>query len=143
MVIAVPLSGHAAPGRLPRRRVIALAIAFAAVFLGGCSGSHWGASVDPERAREALKTTLDVWKKGDKPTDLTNNSPAITAQDLDWMGGATLVDYQVTGDGRSVEGNLYVPVTLTLKTEKGKEVKKKVTYVVTTSPNLSVFRALD
>jgi hypothetical protein len=49
----------------------------------------------------------------------------------------------VTGDGKSVEANLYVPVTLTLTTSKGKEVKKKVTYVVGTSPYLSVFRALQ
>ena len=140
MFIVAPSSGQPAPGRLPRCCMITLA--FAVALLGGCSGSHWAASVDPERARETLKTALDVWKKGEEPTTLTSNTPAITAQDLDWMGGATLVDYEVTGDGKSVEGNLYVPVTLTLKKAKGKEVKKKVTYVVTTSPNLAVFRSL-
>jgi hypothetical protein len=141
MFILVPSSGHAAPGRVPRCCVISLAIAVA--LLGGCSGSQWGKSVDAERAREVLKTALDVWKKGDMPATLSNNSPAITAQDLDWLGGAKLVNYEVTGDGKSLEANLYVPVTLTLKMAKGKEVKKKVTYVVATSPHLSVFRALE
>jgi hypothetical protein len=117
--------------------VISLAIATA--FLGGCSGSG---SVDTVRARETLKTALDVWKKGDPPDALKNNTPAVTAQDLDWLGGAKLVDYEVTGEGKIVEANLYVPVNLTLTTAKGKEVKKKVTYVVSTSPYLAVFRAL-
>jgi hypothetical protein len=83
------------------------------------------------------------WKKGDTPDTLKGSTPAITAQDLDWLGGATLVDYEVTGDGKSVEANLYVPVTLTLTTAKGKEVTKKVTYIVSTSPYLSVFRTLQ
>ena len=91
----------------------------------------------------SAETALDVWKKGDTPASLTGNTPAITAQDLDWLGGAKLVDYEVTGDGKSVEASLYVPVTLTMKTAKGKDVKKKVTYVVSTSPYLAVFRALQ
>jgi hypothetical protein len=140
MLLLAPSSGQPAPRRLPGRFVISLAIALG--LWGGCSGSQW-AAVDAERAREVLKTALDVWKKGDTPTALNNNTPAITAQDLDWLGGAKLVDYEVTGDGKSVEADLYVPVTLTLKMAKGKEVKKKVTYVVATSPYLSVFRTLQ
>jgi hypothetical protein len=132
---------RAAPGRVPRCFVISLAIAVA--LLGGCSGSQWGAPVDADRAREALKTALDAWKKGHTPATLKTSTPAITAQDLDWLGGAKLVDYEVTGDGKSVEASLYVPVTLTLKMATAKEVKKKVTYVVGTSPYLSVFRALE
>ena len=46
----------------------------------------------------------------------------------------------MTGDGKSVEANLYVPVNLTLKMTNGKQVKKKVTYIVGTSPYLTVFR---
>ena len=111
--------------------------------MGGCSGSvACGGNLESAR-REALKTTLDGWKKGDAPDALKDSTPSIAAQDLDWLGGAKLVDYEVTGDGKSVEANLYVPVNLTLKTAKGKEVKKKVTYVVGTSPYLTVFRALQ
>jgi hypothetical protein len=131
----------AAPGQAPRCFVISLAVAFA--LLGGCSRAPWAGTVDVDRARGALKTALDVWKKGDAPDTLKSSTPAITAQDLDWLGGAKLVDYEVTGDGKSVEANLYVPVTLTLTTAKGKEVKKKVTYIVSTSPYLSVFRTLQ
>ena len=140
MFIIAHSSGLAAPGRMPRCFVISLAIAVA--LLGGCSRPPWAGTVDADRAGEALKTALDVWKKGDTPDALKNNTPAITAQDLDWLGGAKLVNYEVTGEGKAVESSLYVPVTLTLAPPKGKEVKKKVTYVVSTSPYLSVFRAL-
>jgi hypothetical protein len=120
----------------------ALAIAITVGFVGGCSGFQGAAPVEPDRAREALKTALDVWKKGDQPGALKESTPPITAQDLDWLGGAKLVNYEVTGDGKSIEANLFVPVTLTLAMPKGKEVKKKVTYVVGTSPYLTVFRSL-
>jgi hypothetical protein len=131
--------GHEAPGPVPRCFVLPLLLAIA--LSPGCSGSQ-ATPVDAERAREALKTTLDGWKKGETPEALNKSMPAITAQDLDWLSGSKLVDYTVTGDGKSMEANLYVPVTLTMKTSKGKEVKKKVTYVVGTSPHLTVFRAL-
>ena len=141
MLVLAHSSGLAVPGRAPRYFVISLAIAFA--LLGGCSRTPWAGTVDADRAREVLKTALDVWKKGDTPDTLKSSSPTITAQDLDWLGGAKLVNYELTGDSKSVEANLYVPVTLTLTTATGKEVKKKVTYIVATSPYLSVFRALQ
>ena len=129
--------GLGAPRRTSRR---CLFVVFAAVLLAGCSSSQRAAPVDPERAREALKTTLDGWKKGDAPDALKGASPSIVAQDMDWLAGAKLVEFQVTGDGKSVEANLYVPVNLTLKMTNGKQVKKKVTYIVGTSPYLTVFR---
>ena len=100
------------------------------------------APVDPGRAREALKTALDGWKKGETPAALNQYTPPITAQDLDWLAGAKLLDYGVIDDGKSIEANLYIPVALNLKMANGKEAKKKVTYVVGTSPYLTVFRAL-
>lgn len=118
-------------------RVVA-ALIVAAVF-AGCSGSQH-AAVDSSRARDALKVTLDGWKKGDTPSSLKEGSPSIVAQDMDWLAGAKLVDYQVVGEGKEVESNLYVPVQLTMRNAKGKEVKKKVNYVVGTSPILTVFR---
>ncbi|MDR3634445.1 MAG: hypothetical protein P4L84_11620 [Isosphaeraceae bacterium] len=112
----------------------------AAFLLAGCSGSQRAAPVDTSRAHEALKAALEGWKKGDSPSALQSGTPSITVQDLDWLAGARLVDYQVDGEGRPVEANLYVPVKLTLRTAKGKEVNKKVNYIVGTSPILTVFR---
>ena len=124
-----------AGGRSP-----ALAICVAVVLFAGCSGSQQAAPVDSGRARDALKLALDGWKKGDLPSALKDGSPSITVQDMDWLAGATLVDYEVAGEGKAVEANLYVPVKLTLRPKKGKDIRKRVSYVVGTSPILTVFR---
>jgi hypothetical protein len=120
-----------------RRAVVGLS---AAAMMAGCSGSQRAAPVDASRARVALKTALDGWKKGEAASALKDGSPPIVVQDLDWLAGAKLVDYQVAGEGKEVEANLHVPVDLTLRTPQGKEVKKSVSYVVGTSPYLTVFR---
>jgi hypothetical protein len=114
----------------------------AAVMFTGCSTSERAGAVDADVARQALAKALDGWKNGDEPSALSKAVPPITAQDLDWLTGAKLVNYAMSGEGTAREANLYVPVTLTMKTAKGKEVKKNVTYVVGTSPRLTVFRAL-
>lgn len=132
-------NSHDADARWFRARHLVFAFSAAATLLAGCSGSK-NAPVDADRARDALKTTLDGWKKGDSPAALKDGSPSITVQDLDWLAGARLVDYQVDGEGKAVEANLYVPVKLTLRTKDGKEVKKNVSYVVGTSPIVTVFR---
>ena len=77
------------------------------------------APVDPSRARDALKTALESWKKGDAIDALKSGSPPIVAQDFDWMAGHRLVGYEVTGDGKDDDANLRIPVDLTLRTAQG------------------------
>ncbi len=125
--------------RAPSRRAALKALA--AILAAGCSGRAVSTPVDPERARAALRTTLDAWKRGDTPESLKTASPPIVAQDFDWMGGATLVAYELTDDGKEDGPNLQIPVKLTLKPPQGAEVEKPVAYVVGTSPSLTVFRA--
>jgi hypothetical protein len=109
--------------------------------LVGCSGARKMAPpVDPARAREALRTTLDSWKSGGTPETLKSSPAAITAQDFDWMAGFKLVDYRIDGDGKDDNANLRIPVQLTLRDPGGKELTKRVTYVVGTSPAVTVFR---
>lgn len=126
-----------------RRDVMAklFALATAGTLLSGCSGEGTRAApVDPARAREALAKVLDSWKNGETPDALRSASPSIVVQDFDWMAGAKLVSYEVTGEGKDDDANLRIPVKLTLKTAQGKETKKGVTYLVGTSPSLTVFR---
>lgn len=115
-------------------------LATAGPMLSGCSGGPRAAAVDPARARDALRAALDSWKKGEPIDSLKAGSPSIVAQDFDWMAGQRLVDYEVTGDGKDDNANLRIPVTLTMRTPQGKEVRKSVSYVVGTSPTLTVFR---
>lgn len=123
------------------RNVGVLAVTLAAFFAAGCAETISATPVDSSKALEALKTTLETWKKGDSVDTLKSSSPAIVAQDLDWQGGASLVDYAIDGQGEKVDSNLKVPVKLTLKTKDGKDASKTVKYLVTTSPSITVFRA--
>lgn len=103
----------------------------------GCGHSARNLSLDPELARKSCTEFLDAWKAGKTVKDLL---PAIVARDEDWEGGAELVAYEVLPDERSDGTNLHIPTRLTLKKPKGKETKTDVTYVVGTSPAVSVFR---
>ncbi len=134
------LSGRirGALGSIPQRLGLLLVFCLLAA---GCARVSRSAA-DPAQARQALETTLAGWKKGDAPAALKDGSPSIIAQDLDWLSGLKLVAYEITGDGKAMEASLYMPVKLTLKLPNGKQVEKNVTYVVETSPYLSVFRAL-
>jgi hypothetical protein len=65
----------------------------------------------------------------------------MTAQDYEWASGAKLLDYQFLDDGREEDANLRVQVKITLAQEgKGKAVEKNASYVVGTSPTVTVFR---
>jgi hypothetical protein len=120
-----------------RRGLVAAALILALV---GCRAQSTAPPVDPERARQALRTTLDGWKAGGTPESLRSGPAAIVAQDFDWMAGSRLVDYRIEGDGQDDDANLRIPVTLTLRDAAGKEVTKRVVYVVGTSPSVTVFR---
>jgi hypothetical protein len=107
----------------------------------GCSSGSAHA-VDQPRAREALKTALDHWKQGENPRSLSSSATPMTVQDLEWEGGAKLVDYQIMDDGQTADANLRVKVRLTTSGAKAgsKSTEKTVSYLVTTSPSVTVFR---
>jgi hypothetical protein len=117
----------------------------AAALCSGCSGSSRAHAVDPPRAREALHSALERWKAGAEPRSLQSSSTPMTVQDLDWQAGAKLVDYQLVDDGKPYDANLRVQVKLVLSDAgrgkgAGGTVEKKVWYLVTTSPSVTVFR---
>jgi hypothetical protein len=112
-----------------------------ALMLSGCSGSSPAAAVDAPLARESLKVALDHWKKGEDPKSLLSSATPMTAQDYEWASGAKLLDYEILDNGREEAANLRVQVKITL-TEQGKtkSVAKTASYVVGTSPSVTVFR---
>jgi hypothetical protein len=109
--------------------------------LVGCS-DRGVKGVDTDGARQALRTTLETWKKGGPIESLKEQTPSIVAQDLDWESGATLIGFNVLDDGKDESISLRIPVELTIQNKAGKEVKKKVKYMVGTSPVITVFREI-
>lgn len=106
----------------------------------GCSRGFNNAPVDAAKARETLRTALESWKNGDKVDALQSASPPIYVIDTEWQGGAKLKDYQIVGDGEMKDAQLYCPVRLTVSGPSGQDVKREVTYMISTAPNLTVSR---
>ncbi len=121
--------------------VIATCLGMLAVFMNsGCSGPARASAVDAPRAREALKTALDHWKSGDDLKSLQDSGGPLVAQDFEWAAGAKLLDYEILNE-RNEEANLRFQVKIKLGPQgKGKAVEKKASYVVGTSPSVTVFR---
>lgn len=114
-------------------------VAFGCV--GGCA-DNGVKTVDAPRARRALLATLETWKKGSPIGSLKDQTPSIVAQDMDWESGASLIKFDVLDEGKDGSVNLRIPVELTIQVKAGKEVKKKVKYMVGTSPSITVFREI-
>jgi hypothetical protein len=117
--------------------IVASLAALALLALSGCSGPAAHA-VNTSKARDALVTALDHWKQGDAPRSISS----MTIQDFDWERGAKLLDYQVQGEGEARDANLSIKVKLTLAGDKpgSRQVEKTVSYLVGTSPSVTVFR---
>jgi hypothetical protein len=129
--------------------VVACLIVLATLLLPGCSNYSSAQPVDVPQARDALKTALDAWKKGEATQSLASSSMPMTVQDFEWDGGAKLIDYQLMDDGKAEDANLRIAVKLTMtgglatgksQNTSGKTMEKKASYVVGTSPRLTVFR---
>lgn len=121
------------------RMVFSPALVLGLAMILGCGASH---KVQPDVATSTLRSTLESWKNGQAPDDLQKATPAIVVQDLDWTGGAKLVDFEILEGGKPVDANLYAQVKLKLRDKEGGESEKTVTYVVGTSPKLTVFRQM-
>jgi hypothetical protein len=104
----------------------------------GCGGNAH--AVKPDVAQQTLRSALDSWKSGQTVESLKKGSPSIVVQDLDWSGGAKLLDYEVLDGGKPVDANLQAKVKLKLRDAKDVESEKTVSYLVGTSPVLTVFR---
>lgn len=112
--------------------------------LAGCGANKVSKQpvVDEAKAKETLVVVLDGWKAGKKPEDFGSQSPVIIVQDIEWLRGAKLNDYTVTGKHTPKDANLISQVQLKMVSPEGKEVNKTVNYIVGTSPKLSVFREI-
>ena len=107
--------------------------------LAGCGGN---VPVKVDVARKTLASTMESWKEGKTPEDLRKRSPSIVVQETEWTNGAKLLEYEILDGDKPVDANLIARVKLKLSGADGKEITKTATYVVGTSPVLTVFRDL-
>lgn len=103
----------------------------------GCERNARTLTLNESVARDSLHRFLTAWQEGRRSTDL---APKIVGKDFDWETQRTLQSFEVLPDGRSDGANLYMKVRRTIRTPKGTELNQEVSYVVGTSPIVTVFR---
>jgi len=117
----------------------ALLVSLAAAGCGRSSGRTL--SVDPELAKQSFDTFLATWKQGKSQAELKALSPSIVSGDEDWSAGSKLVDYTISDRVFNDGANLHLTAELQLAGAKRKKPgKTAVTYVVGTSPVITIFR---
>ncbi|HEX6984760.1 MAG TPA: hypothetical protein VF170_05255 [Planctomycetaceae bacterium] len=114
---------------------ILLALLFGAV---GCGHNARNLSLDKAVAHDSLQTFLDTWKRGGTPEELKAGPTEIIVGDPDFKAGKPLAGYRVLPEEFDDGTNLHVTVELEVK-DASRTRKKQVTYVVGTSPVVTIF----
>jgi hypothetical protein len=109
-------------------------------FLAGCGGQTLPSPADPEQARDALRSALDAWARGEKSESLRGGAPPIHVIDGDWDKGLRLAKYQLAPNDRASGPDLLCPVQLSLRDDRGRSFSKRVVYLVGTGPLVSIVR---
>jgi hypothetical protein len=122
---------------LTRVTGLACVVALLAV---GCQRTGRDFSVNEDGAKNAFNLVMTSWREGRKPTDLRSATPPVIVGDSDWESGATLVAWTVRPDVRSDGSNIHFPVEIVTRNASGAEQKHETSYVVSTSPAITVFR---
>jgi hypothetical protein len=107
--------------------------------LAGCSRNSPSAPADPDRARDALRSSLDAWQQGETPHTLKERRPAIFVVDYEWTGGHRLLRYQIEKD-ELIGNQLRCHVRLTVQNQQGRVVQQAAAYSVDTDPVVTVHR---
>jgi hypothetical protein len=123
----------------PRKAARRLTVLVVGLCLAGC-GAGAKLSLDENLARESFRAALESWKKGEKPEALQERSLAIIMTDPDWGAGRRLVSYTVRDKEFNDGYNLHCTVELVFA-GNGDGIRRVVTYIVGTSPVITIFRA--
>ena|SRR5579871_2327800 len=108
--------------------------------LAGCGGPKMPTPADPQQARQALRSALDAWQRGEKSENLRGGAPPIHVVDGDWDRGLRLTQYQLAPKDQASGPDLLCPVQLSLRDGRGRSFNKRVVYLVGTGPHVSIVR---
>ncbi len=109
------------------------------LIVSGCADQA-GAPVKLDVAQQTLLSAMEAWKDGREAEDLLNEKPSIVVQESEWIEGTKLLEYEIVSDDQPTGPNLIATVKLKLSKSDGTVTSKTATYVVGTSPGLTVYR---
>lgn len=101
----------------------------------GCSHRSTDYPLNPEIARESVRKAMQAWADGKAPPDL---KPEIIIGDTAWDQGTKLASFEILSKEETTDGsNLHISVLRKFGKTGAKEAK--VTYIVGTSPVITIF----
>lgn len=129
---------------IPQRQILNAMVLALLLAASGCGSGYAPEAhrVDAKQARSTLESVLTSWQLGDTPQSWRQHDPQVVIQDMDWTAGRKLSEFELLDDGEAIDANLHCRVRLTLVDPRQGEIEQTVTYLVTTSPNLTVFRSM-
>lgn len=102
------------------------------MFFCGCSQETPSYPLDKELARSSVQKAMQSWVDGKTPNDL---QPDVVVGDSAWNKGQKLVSFEILTDEEKSDGsNLHISVK-----RKFESSKSKVTYIVGTTPVVTIF----
>ncbi|MCA9054581.1 MAG: hypothetical protein KDA75_12130 [Planctomycetaceae bacterium] len=108
----------------------------------GCSDSPGAPHpVDAELAKQTLHDVLESWKSGSTIDSWRTHDPEVVVQEFAWSDGIQLNGYEVL-ETKPVDSNLHCEVRLSITSKDGQKKEHTVTYLVGTSPTITVFRQI-
>jgi hypothetical protein len=114
------------------------AAAVACLLVVGCGRSN--APTDVPSAKAALTAALESWKAGQSPDALRQRTPSIVMVDDAWKKGEKLESFENVVPEVDDGVNLHCTVKLAINDERGGRRSEQVTYIVGTSPTITIFR---
>ncbi len=116
------------------------AIVLLPVLLAGCDSKGRNLPLDKTMARDSLVVFLDTWI-GNRPVKgLQDRTPPIVGLDDDWDAGKKLESYEIINLDKDDGSNVYAVVKLKFASAGGESKSRQVTYIIGTSPVVSIFR---
>ena len=107
----------------------------------GCGkGGHKFSQADLDRARQALETCLDSWKKGELPSKLKSLPEPIEFAEEGPRDGIKLVEYQITGTEHTDAEVMRFSVKLSVQDRRGRKEERQVTFAVALKSPIAVGR---
>lgn len=104
---------------------------------GGCQRETIAETTDPLAAREALSTVLERWRAGDPPGP--GDAEARFA-DEDCFAGYQLTSFKISEDHKMHGVSVRYAAILSLRDKQDRPITKRVQYIVSTKPTISVVR---
>ena len=117
-----------------------LALSMLLTFVG-CSRPTAAVS-DVQQATSLLTSTLDAWKSGATLAEQRDKTPPVYVVEDLWRNGSTLKSFELKGPGQILGTNVRFQVELSCDSA-GSSKPQKASYLVTTTPALTVAREED